>query len=59
MKRNQKLIRNQKGQGVMEYVLITSLIGIFCLAAVKKIGKSLDTRLNNINKKIVKEIVIK
>jgi Flp pilus assembly pilin Flp len=53
------LIKNQKGQGVMEYILITSLIGIFCLAAVKKIGKSLDTRLNQMNSKIVKEIKIK
>jgi Flp pilus assembly pilin Flp len=53
------LLKNQKGQGVMEYILITSLIGIFCLAAVKKIGKSLDTRLNQMNSKIVKEIQIK
>ncbi len=52
------LLRNQKGQGVMEYILITSLIGIFCLAAVKKIGKSLDTRLEQMNSKIVKEIKI-
>jgi Flp pilus assembly pilin Flp len=59
MKSIEKLIQNQKGQGVMEYVLITSLIGIFCLAAVKKIGKALDTRLNNINKKITKEIIIR
>ena len=59
MKFSQKIVSNQKGQGVMEYILITSLIGIFCLAAVKKIGKSLDTRLEQMNKKIVKEIVIK
>ncbi len=59
MKTMQQLAKNQKGQGVMEYVLITSLIGIFCLAAVKKIGKSMETRLNQINKKITKEIVIK
>jgi Flp pilus assembly pilin Flp len=59
MKKKKSLVKNQKGQGVMEYVLITSLIGIFCLAAVKKIGKSLDTRLNSINKKIQKEVVIK
>ncbi len=59
MKSLKKISKNQKGQGVMEYVLLTSLIGIFCLAAVKKIGKSLDTRLNQIDKKIKKEIVIK
>jgi Flp pilus assembly pilin Flp len=51
-------IKNQKGQAVMEYIMITALIGIFCLAAVKKMGKSLDTRLDQINKKITNEIKI-
>ncbi|MBT4793356.1 MAG: hypothetical protein HON90_17425 [Halobacteriovoraceae bacterium] len=59
MKQNKKIAKNQKGQGVMEYVILTSLIGIFCLAAVKKFGKSLDTRLNQIDKKIKRELVIK
>ena len=59
MRSNIKISKNQKGQGTMEYILITSLIGIFCLAAVKKIGKSMETRLNQINKKITKEIVIR
>lgn len=52
------VIKNQKGQAVMEYIMITALIGIFCLAAVKKMGKSLDTRLDQINKKITNEIKI-
>jgi Flp pilus assembly pilin Flp len=54
-----KLIKNQKGQGVMEYVILTGLVGIFCLAAVKKFGKSLDTRLGQIDSKIKKELIIK
>jgi len=54
-----KILKNQKGQGVMEYIMITALVGIFCLAAVKKMGKSMNTRLDQINKKITKEIVIK
>lgn len=53
-----KKSKNQKGQAVMEYIMITALIGIFCLAAVKKMGKSLDTRLDQINKKITNEIKI-
>ena len=51
--------KNQKGQSVMEYIILTGLIGIFCLATVKKFGKSLDTRLNQIDKKIKDELVIK
>ena len=52
------LMKNQKGQGVMEYIILTGLVGIFCLAAVKKFGKSLDTRMNQIDKKIKRELVI-
>lgn len=53
------IVKNQKGQGIMEYVILTGLIGIFCLMAVKKVGGSINTRLNQINKKIVDEVVIK
>lgn len=53
-----KILKNQNGQGVMEYIILTALVGIFCLAAVKKVGKSLNTRLNQINKQITKEIKI-
>jgi Flp pilus assembly pilin Flp len=56
--KNKSLMKNQNGQAVMEYIMITALIGIFCLAAVKKMGKSLDTRLDQINKKITNEIKI-
>lgn len=58
MEIKKKIIKNQKGQAVMEYIILTALVGIFCLAAVKKIGKSMNTRLNQIDKKITKEIRI-
>lgn len=59
MSSQKKILKNQHGQGVMEYIMLTALIGIFCLAAVKKIGKSMNTRLDQINKKVTKEIQIK
>jgi Flp pilus assembly pilin Flp len=59
LKKTAKKIQNQKGQGVMEYIILTGLIGIICLGAVKKFGKSLDTRLNQIDRKIKNELVIK
>lgn len=52
-------LKNQNGQGVLEYIILTSLVGIFCLMAVKKIGNSLNTRLNQIDKKITKEIRVR
>lgn len=51
-------IRNQKGQGVMEYVILTGLIGIFCLGMVKQFGGTLKKRIEQIDKKITKEVKI-
>lgn len=56
LKKNMKSI---KGQGVLEYIILTSLIGIFCLIAVKQIGGSLNTRLKYIDKKITNDIKIR
>jgi len=49
---------NQKGQGMLEYIILTGLIGIFCLATFKSMGKSLKTRIGHINKKITQELTI-
>lgn len=51
-----KMIKNDKGQGVMEYVIISSLVGIFCLIAVKEFGEVIKTRVNNMRQEIVKNI---
>jgi Flp pilus assembly pilin Flp len=40
-----KILKNQKGQGVMEYVIISSLVGIVCIAAVKGFGGEIKTRI--------------
>ncbi len=54
-----KLVRNQKGQGIMEYVIISSLIGICCLAAVKQFGEVVQKRVNNMKSEIANEITLK
>jgi Flp pilus assembly pilin Flp len=38
-------MKDNKGQSVMEYVLLTSLIGIFCLVAIKQFGETVKTRI--------------
>lgn len=53
-----KLIRNQKGQGVMEYLILSSLVGIFCLIAVKQFGEVVKTRIEGMKSKITKNIQI-
>lgn len=54
-----KLIANQQGQGVMEYVILSSLIGIFCLVAVKQFGEVVEKRIQNMRKHVVEHVQIK
>jgi len=53
------LVNNQKGQGIMEYVIISSLIGICCLVAVKQFGEVVQKRVANMKAQVAKEIVLK
>jgi hypothetical protein len=53
-----KLIKNQKGQGIMEYVIISSLVGICCLVAVRQFGDVVKKRITNMQTQIVKEVKI-
>lgn len=53
-----KLFKNQKGQGVMEYMIITSLVGILCIGAMKNFGETINTRINKAKTKITKSIKI-
>ena len=54
-----KFLKNQKGQGIMEYVIISSLIGICCLAAVKEFGEVIQKRIANIQSQVVENITLK
>ncbi|MGB0452858.1 MAG: hypothetical protein ACPGJV_04015 [Bacteriovoracaceae bacterium] len=53
-----KHLRNQKGQGVLEYIIISSLIGILCLGVVKGFGDTLETKLKNMREAISKRVKI-
>lgn len=57
--KSKKILKNQKGQGVMEYVIISSLVGIFCLIAVKEFGEVIKTRVNSMKQEIVRNIELK
>lgn len=54
--KTKSLLRNQKGQGVMEYVIISSLVGIVCITAVKQFGNVIDERVKDMKESIVKNI---
>lgn len=55
----QKLIQNQKGQGIMEYMILTSLIGVITLVTIKNFGSVVNERIEKMKQKIVKTIDIK
>jgi hypothetical protein len=44
------------GQATLEYIIISSLIGIFCLFTMKRIGVVLQKRLEYIKTHIVKSL---
>lgn len=54
-----KILKNQKGQGVLEYVIISGLIGIFCLVAVGNFGKTIKSKIDQMDKKVSGRILIK
>ena len=49
-------VKCEKGQGVLEYVIIASLVGIFCLGAVTAFRDKLEDRINLMKEKIVEYI---
>lgn len=53
------LMKNEKGQGIMEYVIIASLVGICCLIAVKEFGEVVQTRIQNMKSYVSQEIDLK
>ncbi len=56
MKTSQRILKNQKGQGVMEYVIISSLVGIICITAVKSYGKVIKERIDDMKESLTREI---
>lgn len=53
------LIKSQRGQGIMEYIIIASLVGICCLIAVKEFGQVVQTRIQNMKSFVSQEIDLK
>jgi hypothetical protein len=54
-----KITKNEKGQGIMEYVIISSLVGICCLVAVRQFGDVIQKRIDNMKSQITEEIHLK
>ncbi len=59
VKLKSKILNNEAGQGVLEYVIIASLVGIFCLVAVKQFGSVVQKRINHMKQEIVTNIPLR
>ena len=51
-----RMLKDQKGQGVMEYVITSSLVGIVCIIAVKGFGDVIKKRIENMQHSIVENL---
>lgn len=54
MKKLTKTVKNEKGQSIMEYVIISGLIGIACFGAMKRFGDKLSYKIEKMEAKIGK-----
>ncbi len=50
--------KNQ-GQSVLEYIILTSLVGIFCLIGIKTFGERVKKRIDYVNTQVTKQIKIR
>lgn len=49
-------LKNPNGQGVLEYIIISCLVGICCLVAVKQFGQVLEKRIDYMKRQITANI---
>jgi pilus assembly protein Flp/PilA len=52
MKLLARLVKEESGQGLVEYVLIIALIAIICMAVLRTLGNTADGKLQDINDEI-------
>ena len=52
----QQKVKSQQGQALMEYVIVSGLVGIMCLVAVKQFGSVIKQRVQDMKEQIVKNI---
>jgi len=52
--------KNQEvGQSVLEYLIVSSLIGVFCLVAISEMGKVMKQKIRDMKTHINQTIKIK
>ena len=47
-----KFLKDESGQGMVEYALIIALIAVVVIATVAAIGKAINTKFESVNEKL-------
>ena len=47
-----RLLRDRRGAGAIEYVLVASLISVAGIAAIEEVGKSVNDNMTEVNSKL-------
>jgi pilus assembly protein Flp/PilA len=48
--KKQSVIKNQKGQGLIEYLILVALIAVTTIGVIKVVGNNVATQYENINR---------
>lgn len=46
--KNPNLIKNQKGQGLIEYLIIVAIVAVGSIAVIKVVGGNIDVQFANV-----------
>jgi pilus assembly protein Flp/PilA len=47
-----RLVKEENGQGLVEYVLIIALVAIICMVVLRQLGNTANTKLDEIETEI-------
>lgn len=53
-----KLTRNQKGQGLVEYMILLALVVFVCVATVRGLGQTIKGRFQDMDNQITQKIKV-
>lgn len=48
--KKKNLVKNQKGQGLIEYLILVALIAVTTIGVIKVVGNNVATQYENINR---------
>ena len=53
-----KKMKNEKGQGLLEYVILVALVGMVCVSSSKLLGKKINAKIKDIKEHIDSSIPV-